>query len=283
MIVTRFAPSPTGLLHLGHAASALFAFDRARQQNGTFLLRIEDIDPVRCKEPFIQAIEEDLQWLGLDWPTPVRCQSRHLSDYQKALQKLRSMGVLYPCYCTRKEVQAEAAAAGHAPHIAPDGGEGLLYPGTCRRLTEKQRRELESSRQPVWRLDMQKALSMTGELSWTDERTGLVKAKPERFGDVVLARKDVPTSYHLSVVVDDALQGVTCVTRGEDLFQVTDIHCLLQALLDLPTPTYHHHTLLVDSSGRRLAKRDHSLTLRALREQGATPDEVRQKIPLSFS
>lgn len=277
MNITRFAPSPTGHLHLGHAASALFAQEQAKAVGGTFLLRIEDIDPVRCKEEFTAAIFEDLAWLGLSWPQPVRRQSQHMADYAAALDKLREEGLVYPCFCTRKEVAAEAAAAGHAPHLPPDGGEGPVYAGTCRFLSENQRQELAAQRDCVWRLDMDKALRRTGLLKWYDQNVGEVIARPKYFGDVVLARKDVATSYHLSVVVDDALQGVTLVTRGKDLFRVTDIHCVLQALLGLPTPDYHHHPLVVDVDGKRLAKRDRAVTIRALREAGHDPLEVAER------
>lgn len=270
MIVTRFAPSPTGGLHLGHAASALFAYEKAKAAGGQFLLRIEDIDPVRCKPAFIQGIYDDLAWLGLDWPKPVRLQSEHMDDYAKALQLLREKELLYPCFCTRKEVTEEAQASGHAPH----GPDGVLYAGTCRHLSNDQRAELAATRTPVWRLDMQKAIREVGPLRWRDEGQGEIIAKPEDFGDVVLARKDVPTSYHLSVVVDDALQGVTLVTRGEDLFRTTDIHRLLQALLGLPAPTYHHHPLLKNAEGKRLAKRDLCATLRSLREAGMMPSQI---------
>lgn len=274
MTITRFAPSPTGHLHLGHAASALFAHEQAKAAGGTFLLRIEDIDPVRCKAEFTEAIFEDLAWLGLNWPEPVRRQSQHMADYAAALDKLREDGLVYPCFCTRKEVAAEAAAAGHAPHLPPDGGEGPVYAGTCRLLSENQRQELAAQRDCVWRLDMQEALRRTVALKWFDQNAGEVIARPQDFGDVVLARKDVATSYHLSVVVDDALQGVTLVTRGTDLFRVTDIHRVLQALLGLPTPAYHHHPLVRDAGGKRLAKRDKAVTIRALREAGYSRQEV---------
>lgn len=272
MIVTRFAPSPTGELHLGHAYSALFAYDAAMKQNGKFLLRLEDIDPIRCKEAFVPGMIEEMEWLGLHWEEPVRRQSEHLDDYEKALDFLRGRGLLYPCYCTRREVMAEAAASGAAPH---EGEEGPLYSGTCRRLTEQQRSEMEITRVPVWRLNMQKALAQVHNLTWRDKEMGVVQAHPESFGDIVLARRDVATSYHLSVTIDDALQGVTLVTRGRDLARATDIHRLLQALLDLTVPSYHHHHLLVDAQGKRYAKRDKSVTIRALRESGKTPDQVR--------
>jgi glutamyl-Q tRNA(Asp) synthetase len=265
MIVTRFAPSPTGLLHIGHAMSALFAYERAMEAGGTFLLRIEDIDPVRCKEEYVQAIFDDLHWLGLSWPEPVRRQSEHMDDYREALDRLKEKGLVYPCFCTRREVEAEAARSGHAPHLS-DGT--LAYPGTCRALTPVQRREKEKTSMPVWRLDVAKAVaSVTLPLTWHDQDVGTINLDSTLIGDVVLARKDVPTSYHLSVVVDDALQGITLVTRGEDLLQATHTHRLLQALLDLPTPDYHHHPLQLARDGQRYAKRDQSATLRSFCSQ----------------
>ncbi|MBV8549596.1 MAG: tRNA glutamyl-Q(34) synthetase GluQRS [Alphaproteobacteria bacterium] len=279
--VTRFAPSPTGYLHLGHAWSALFAEQQSRLAGGTFLLRIEDIDPTRCKPEFTAAIIEDLTWLGLRWDGVVRHQSRHMTDYAAALDTLRRKGVLYPCFCTRREIAEEAAAAGYAPHLIGDDDVGVTYPGTCRHLTVAERAEKEQRNQGQmnWRLDVAAALRLAGELTWQDVAAGVRVARPQDFGDVVLARKDVPTSYHLSVTVDDALQDVTLVTRGTDLFRATDIHRLLQALLDLPVPQYHHHTLLTDATGRRYAKRDQSVTLRALRESGKTPEALRQELP----
>lgn len=265
-VVTRFAPSPTGHLHLGHAYSALFASEAARRECGRFLLRIEDIDPGRCRPEFTEAIFEDLAWLGLEWEEPVRRQSEHLDDYRAALGRLEAMGLLYPCTCTRKEIADEIARAPHAPH----GPEGAVYPGLCRG------RPMEDGREAALRLDMAKALALTGPLTWHDREAGEVAADPAAFGDIVLARKDVPTSYHLSVTLDDHLQGVTLVTRGVDLFEATHVHRLLQALLGLAVPEYRHHGLLVGPDGRRYAKRDKSLTLRALREAGHTPDAVRR-------
>jgi glutamyl-Q tRNA(Asp) synthetase len=279
--VTRFAPSPTGLLHLGHAHAALFAEARARESGGRFLLRIEDIDQGRCRPEFEAAILEDLNWLGLRWQTPVRRQSEHFEDYRGALAALQSMNLLYPCFCTRKEILAEIEAAGAAPHsltgraMSPEGGP--LYPGTCRGLTdgERQRRLLLGAGYAL-RLDMAAAAEKAGRLAWTDSEAGTVAATPEIFGDVVLARKDTPASYHLAVTWDDHAQGVTLVTRGKDLFQATHVHRLLQALLDLSTPAYHHHRLLTNAAGERLAKRDQGLTIRALREAGTSPAGVRR-------
>jgi glutamyl-Q tRNA(Asp) synthetase len=270
--VTRFAPSPTGLIHLGSAYSALFAERAAREAGGRFLLRIEDIDQARCRPEFTDAIFEDLAWLGLGWEEPVRRQSEHFADYRAALDRLAAMDLVYPCFCTRSEIMAEIAAAGGAPH----GAEGPLYPGTCRRLSAHERAaRLDLGDDHALRLDAAKAMARAGPLAWRDRARGEQPARPELLGDVVLARKDVPTSYHLAVTLDDHLQGVTLVTRGEDLFVATHTHRLLQALLGLATPEYLHHKLLLGPDGRRFAKRDRSLTLRALREAGRTPAEVR--------
>ncbi len=269
---TRFAPSPTGYLHLGHALAALFAARAAKQAGGHFLLRIEDIDATRRRPAFEKAIHEDLRWLGLEWENPVRRQSEHMDDYAAALDKLAALDVLYPCFCTRKEIGAEIAAAGNAPH----GPDGPLYPGTCRGIDKQSREERVTMDLPyALRLHVEKATALTGELDWSDAEVGKVAAKPHIFGDVVLARKDTPTSYHLAVTLDDHLQGVSLVTRGEDLFPATHIHRLLQALLGLDRPAYHHHRLLANEAGQRLCKRDKALSLRALREAGKTPEEVR--------
>ena len=271
-IVTRFAPSPTGRLHLGHAYSALFAEAAARQPNGRFLLRIEDIDPARCRPEFEQGILEDLAWLGLQWETPVRRQSDHLGDYRAALERLESAGLLYPCFCSRKEIQAEIARAVVAPH----GPEGPLYPGTCRALSASERKSRISLGRPyALRLDVAAGLARTGPLTWQDLDRGVILAEPRLLGDVVLGRRDAPASYHLAVSLDDDLQGVNLVTRGEDLLAATHVHRLLQSLLDLATPAYRHHRLLTDDKGERLAKRDGAMTLAALRQAGHTPAEVR--------
>ena len=268
--ITRFAPSPTGYLHIGHAFSALTAF-RARGPNGTFHLRIEDIDPSRCKPEFTDAILEDLEWLGLDWETPIRKQSEHMDDYDIALRKLEMEGLLYPCFCTRAEIKIEIEQSGRAPH----GPDGPIYPGTCKGLSNKMRRErFEVGDAHVLRLDMHRAATVTGLLAWNDENQGPVNAKPERFGDIVLARKDVRTSYHLAVTVDDHLQDITMVTRGADLAPSTDVHRLLQNLLGYSSPRYNHHHLIRDTAGRRLANRDQDMTIRSLRESGYTPEEV---------
>lgn len=292
-VVTRFAPSPTGLLHLGHACAALFAETQARAANGRFLLRIEDIDRGRCRAEFEDAIYEDLNWLGLRWESPVRRQSGCMTDYQAALERLNHLGVLYPCFCTRADIKAEIEAAQGAPHLAQTAGrfgatfgptfgpDGPLYPGTCRALTLAERESKMTAGVPfALRLDVQRALSLAhdiaGKLTWRDLDQGEIKATPEIFGDVILARKDTPTSYHLAVTVDDHIQGVTLVTRGEDLFPATHIHRLLQALLGLDVPVWRHHGLLVNAEGKRLAKRDQAETLRSLRQSGHSPAQVRR-------
>jgi glutamyl-Q tRNA(Asp) synthetase len=269
-VVTRFAPSPTGYLHLGHVRSALEGWRAAREAGGRFLLRIEDIDHTRCRPEYDSAIIEDLRWLRLDWDGPVRRQSEHFDDYRAALAKLEAMGLLYPCFCTRREIQAEIARAGGAPQ----GDMGAPYPGTCRSLSAAEREErLRSAGDYALRLDIGMALARSGPLYW-HEHDARIEAEPASLGDVVLARKEIPTSYHLAVTVDDAVQGVTLVTRGIDLFAATHIHRLLQALLGLPVPHYRHHPLLTDAHGRRLAKRDRALTIRAMREAGRTPEDV---------
>ncbi|AWJ89096.1 tRNA glutamyl-Q(34) synthetase GluQRS [Azospirillum baldaniorum] len=271
-VVTRFAPSPTGHLHLGHAHSALFGWTTARKAGGRFLLRIEDIDPQRCRPEFDRDLREDLAWLGLTWEEPVRRQSEHLDDYRAALARLADLGVVYPCFCTRKDIAAEIARAGHAPH----GPDGPLYPGTCRGLSDMERQDrIAAGAAYAVRLDVGKAMAMTGPLRWHDRRRGWQDAMPSLLGDIVLARKDVPTSYHLAVTLDDHLQGVTLVTRGDDLFFATNAHRLLQELLRVVPPDYDHHPLLVNERGERLAKRDNAKTLRSLRELGLTPAAVR--------
>jgi len=268
--VTRFAPSPTGLLHLGHAHSALAG--RRRAQGGRFLLRIEDIDQGRCRPEFEAAILEDLAWLGLDWDGRVRRQSEHWADYRAALATLEGEGLVYPCFCTRREIQAEIAAMDGAPH----GPDGPLYPGTCRHLSPQQRAErLAEGRPYALRLDVAEAVRRSGPLSWTDELASEQAARPELLGDVVLARKDTPTSYHLAVTVDDQLQGVTVVTRGQDLFEATHVHRLLQALLGYRVPVWRHHALLTDAAGKRLAKRNDAAAIRTLRDEGKSPAAVR--------
>jgi glutamyl-Q tRNA(Asp) synthetase len=269
-VVTRFAPSPTGRLHMGHAYSALSAWRFAREAGGRFLLRIEDIDAGRCREEHVAGILEDLAWLGLDWDGPVARQSARLELYAEALGRLRAMGLLYPCFCTRRDI----AQAGAAPH----GPGGAVYPGTCRRLGEAERAARMAAGPHAWRLDMGEAVARAGPLAWADMDAGPVAADPAAHGDVVLARKDAPASYHLAVTLDDAAQGVTHVIRGADLRDVTSIHRLLQALLGLASPIYRHHRLLTDAAGRRLAKRDGAPTLAALRAGGATPQSVLREL-----
>lgn len=270
MPVTRFAPSPTGYLHIGHALSALYARAQAGP-DGCMLLRLEDIDRTRCRPEYAAAIDRDLAWLGLDWPRPVRVQSAHFADYAGALDGLRARGLVYPCFCTRSAALVEAAEAAGAPH-----GLGPLYPGTCRHLSAAERADrIAAGTAHAWRLDLARARAETGPLTWRDLDRGTMTAAPELLGDVVLARKDCPTSYHLSVTWDDALQGVELVTRGADLFEATHIHRLLQALLDLPVPAWRHHRLLLDATGKRFAKRDKAPTLSAMRAAGRTAEEVR--------
>jgi glutamyl-Q tRNA(Asp) synthetase len=276
-IVTRFAPSPTGYLHLGHAFSALTAWRRARQAGGRFLLRLEDIDPGRCREEFSAAILEDLAWLGLDWDGEVRVQSAHLGDYRAALDELAARGLVYPCFCTRAEIAREVAASTAAPH-GPDGA--LLYPGTCRRLAASVRAAKLAAGEPyALRLDMARALAAApARLEYEEAGEGVVACDPAGFGDAVLARKDAPASYHLCVTHDDAQQGVTLVTRGADLRPATALHRLLQSLMGWPAPRYAHHGLLTDAAGRRLAKRDRAATLRQMRAVGMAPAELRARL-----
>jgi glutamyl-Q tRNA(Asp) synthetase len=260
-IITRFAPSPTGLLHLGHAWSALLAHDAARAENGRFLLRIEDIDDTRCRPEFKEAIYEDLRWLGLNWDGDVMHQSERIAIYRAALAQLDAMGLVYRCTCTRSEI-----------------GEGR-YPGTCRTLGRSE---------GAWRLDMAKAIAQTGPLTWHERDQGRIMAEPLTEGDIIIARKDIGTSYHLAVTIDDAAQGITHVVRGMDLFSATHVHRLLQALLGLPTLHYQHHPLIVGSDGTRLAKRKQSPALAALREQGINPQMLVQmmrekRFPVGFA
>ncbi|HVO04313.1 MAG TPA: tRNA glutamyl-Q(34) synthetase GluQRS [Candidatus Cybelea sp.] len=280
-IVTRFAPSPTGHLHLGHAYSALLAWKTAKAAGGRFLLRIEDIDRARCRSEFEAAIYRDLAWLGIDWELPVRRQSEHEADYRAALERLETMGVLYPCFCSRKDI----AAAASAPHQ----GEAALYPGICRNLDPATAARRKAAGDPfALRLDVGKAMARIGPLVFCDAEPAAssateigvlrwhdILAEPERLGDVVLGRRDAPSSYHLAATLDDAIQGVTLVIRGEDLRPATHLHRLLQALLGLATPKYRHHVLLTNESGVRLSKRDGALALRAMREQGRDAGAVR--------
>ena len=272
-ITTRFAPSPTGFLHLGHAYAALFAWRRAREAGGRFLLRLEDIDIGRCRPECAAAVLDDLAWLGLDWDGPVQVQSGHLPEYRATLGRLAARGLLYPCFCTRADIAREIAGSANAPH-GPDGA--AQYPGTCRIMPEAERADRLARGDPhALRLDMAQACREAGRLRWTEDGAGEMPCRPERFGDVVLARKDAPASYHLCVAHDDAAQGVTLVTRAADLQPATAVHRLLQALLGWPAPRYAHHKVLLDAQGRRLAKRDGAVALRNLRAQGATPERAR--------
>ncbi len=323
-IVTRFAPSPTGFLHLGHAFSALIAWRRARDAGGQFLLRLEDIDPGRCRPDYAAAIEEDLAWLGLDWDGPVRVQSAHLAAYQAVLDNLTERGLLYPCFCTRADIAREIAEAASAPHApdrgtspapggaispapvgqishapdgqmshapdgqmshAPDGQiphapDGTIpYPGACRRLSIDERSaRIAGGEVFALRLDVARAAASVAPLTFRDETRGVVACQPLRFGDVVLARKDAPASYHLCVTHDDAVQGVTLVTRGQDLLAATQLHRLLQALMGWPEPNYAHHPLLTGPDGKRFAKRAGARPLRQLRAEGHSPAEIRAMI-----
>jgi glutamyl-Q tRNA(Asp) synthetase len=268
--VTRFAPSPTGYLHLGHALSALTAFDAARAAGGRFLLRIEDIDRGRARPHFETAIYEDLAWLGLEWETPVRRQSEHMGEYEAVLQRLIDRDLVYRCFRTRKEV-AEAIAS------APHGGARDVFRGEALPAEEEAER-LALAEPFAWRLSLRKARAALGPAYFAlvfEDENGPQRAEPERHGDVVLARKDFPTSYHIASVWDDALQGVTCVIRGEDLREAAHLHVLLQKLLGLSQPVYRHHRLVLGEDGKRLAKRDGAATLRALRESGKTPADLR--------
>ena len=272
--IFRFAPSPNGLLHLGHAYSALYTQHWARALGGVFVLRIEDIDIARCRPEFVEAVFVDLQWLGLEWSEPVRRQSEHFSDYLAAADALRSKGLLYPCFCSRAEIRAASDG-----RVDPDGAP--IYPGTCRHLSGGERLEKLESGVPVqWRLDMGQALEEKKEFvireAMPDPSCAVIErpAEPGRWGDVVIVRKDTPTSYHLSVVVDDAIQGITHVTRGMDLYASTDIHVVLQKLMDLPSPVYTHHRLIVGADAEKLSKSKGSESLAGLRALGIAPEDI---------
>ncbi|GAB5427354.1 MAG: tRNA glutamyl-Q(34) synthetase GluQRS [Devosia indica] len=275
--ILRFAPSPNGPLHLGHALSALVTWDAAQRLGGTALLRIEDIDTARCKPEYVAGLFEDLNWLGLSWPEPVLYQSERFEIYAEAANRLRAMDLLYPCFCSRSDI------AQNATGTDPDGAP--LYPGTCRHMSNAERIErLERGDAVQFRLDTEAAMARTGMLTFSAVGPGILDrpqiryARPERWGDVVLQRKDMPTSYHLSVVVDDAAQAITHVTRGRDLEAATDIHVLLQMLLSLPTPLYVFHRLLLGDDGQKLSKSKGSQSLADLRAQGWTPDDVRRAV-----
>lgn len=279
-MLTRFAPSPTGDLHLGHAYSAVLAYDAARGANGRFRVRIDDIDGSRSREAFVAASLADLEWLGIDPDgEPVR-QSAHLGDYAAALEQLHARGLVYPCFCTRADI-AQSLAAPHGPS-------GAVYPGTCRHLSETERARRMASEQHCWRLDMARAAALAGDLVWEEQGQGARAADPSAHGDVVLARKDAPASYHLASTLDDAAMEVTHVIRGADLIASTDVHRLLQALLGLPTPLYRHHGLVCGPDGKRLAKRDAAASLASLREAGVdgralAADLAAGRLPAGYS
>ena len=274
MTITRFAPSPTGHLHLGHALAAWVAREEADRHGGLMLLRHEDLDRERCREEFYQRIEEDLRWLGIHWEGNVWRQSNRHDTYREAMQRLIELDVLYPCFCTRREIAQELSAMGQAPQ-QDDGVNPAVYPGTCRNLTEKVRREkIRNGDAHAWRLESSRAAALTGELKFFDHRAGTISVSANLLGDVILARKDTGASYHLAVVVDDAAQQVSTVTRGEDLLASTHVHRLLQNLLGLPEPEYLHHVLARDELGKRLAKRHDALALRQMRNAGLSAVDV---------
>jgi glutamyl-Q tRNA(Asp) synthetase len=283
--VFRFAPSPNGPLHLGHALSALLNFDMARAQGGRFLLRMEDIDTTRCRPEFETAIYNDLAWLGLEWEQPVRRQSDHFDAYQAVLRKLDARHLTFPAFESRAEL-ARMVGDRDVRERWPRDPDGVpVYPGAARQMREEDRRARIAQGEPyAIRLDIGKAMEWTGPLNWTETgagpsgETGDVAADPAAWGDVIVGRKETPTSYHLSVVLDDALQGVTHVVRGQDLFWSTSVHRLLQSLLDLPVPVYHHHRLILDADGRKLSKSTQATGLRELRAKGVTPADIRRLV-----
>jgi glutamyl-Q tRNA(Asp) synthetase len=277
MIRTRFAPSPTGRLHLGHVFAAAVARDLARARGGEFLLRFEDIDVTRVRPEFYDGIEEDLRWLGLDWDGEALRQTDRLAAYEASLNRLRELGAVYPCFCTRREIDDELARMTGAPH----GPEGPHYPGICRRLTPAEREAKLAAGIPFsWRFDAVKAGELAGPLTFTDLRFGTVAVDTGALGDVILARKDIGTSYHLAVVTDDAFQSISHVTRGEDLLASTHVHRVLQALLGFPEPVYLQHELILDDTGKRLAKRHDSLSIKTLRDSGRSPEDVIAQLPI---
>ena len=285
--ILRFAPSPNGYLHLGHACSALLNHDRARELGGRLLLRIEDIDQTRCRPEFEEAIYQDLRWLGVSWQEPVRRQSEHFADYAAAIAKLDAQGLLYPSFESRSELSAMVADLDRQGGWPRDPDGVPIYAGRARKLSAAERERRRSAGEPfALRLAMDRAVARAGVLTWNETgagprgQTGLVTAAPQVWGDVVLARKEAPTSYHLAVVIDDALQGVTDVVRGQDLFSATGVHRLLQTLLGLPEPTYHHHRLILDAEGQKLSKSTQATGLRELRAAGLSARDVRRMVGL---
>ncbi|HXW39610.1 MAG TPA: tRNA glutamyl-Q(34) synthetase GluQRS [Xanthobacteraceae bacterium] len=286
--ILRFAPSPNGYLHLGHAYSALLNYDMAREHGGRLVLRIEDIDAARCRPQYEAAIYEDLHWLGISWEANVRRQSQQLDDYRAALATLAAQGLIYPSFESRREIGTLVAARDRRGHWPRDPDGVPLYPGRARKLAAAERERRIAAGAPfALRLAMEAAAARAGALTWTETgsgpqgETGVVTAAPQMWGDVVLARKELPTSYHLAVTVDDALQGVTDVVRGLDLFWSTGIHRLLQALLGLPAPVYHHHRLILDADGRKLSKSTRATGLRELRAAGASATDIRRMVGLA--
>jgi glutamyl-Q tRNA(Asp) synthetase len=285
--VLRFAPSPNGYLHLGHAYSALLNYDMAREFGGRLLLRIEDIDAERCRPEYEAAIYEDLRWLGVSWTEPVRRQSEHFADYEAAIAKLEAERLVYPSFESRSEINALVAERDRRGPWPRDPDGSPLYPGRARKMPVAERERRRRAGEPfALRLAMDAAVARAGVLTWSERgsgpqgQTGFVTATPQRWGDVVLARKELPTSYHLAVVVDDALQGVTDVVRGQDLFWATSIHRLLQALLSLPEPVYHHHRLILDAEGIKLSKATQATSLRELRASGLSASDIRRRLGL---
>lgn len=279
-MLTRFAPSPTGELHLGHAYSAVLAHDAARGSGGRFRIRIDDIDGSRSREAFVGASLADLAWLGIDWDGDLVRQSDRLGTYAAALENLRGRGLVYPCFCTRADIAASLSA--------PHGPSGAVYPGTCSKLPAAERERRLGAEPHCWRLDMARALAESGDLQWEEAGQGLRSADPAAHGDIVLARKDAPASYHLASTLDDADMGVTHVIRGADLIASTDVHRLLQALLGLPTPVYRHHALVCGADGKRLAKRDAAASLASLRAAGVdgralAADLAADRLPAGYS
>ena len=279
-VITRFAPSPTGQLHLGHAYAAMFAYEMAIKGAGEFLIRYEDIDSTRVRSEYYQAIEDDLAALGLTWKIPVIRQSDRLAAYQKALTELQRLGVVYPCFCNRRDIMDEVNNMENAPHSP----EGVIYPGICRDLPSSEVQQRLAAGEPhCWRLHSEKAIQQTGELSFQDSFHGEIAVRHDLLGDVVLARKDIATSYHLAVVVDDDYQSVTDITRGEDLLPSTHVHRILQKLFNMSEPAYHHHPLVLDNEGVRLAKRHDALSVRSLLDSGKTVTEIKGLLPFSLT